>query len=249
MTELEKIEYARQFIEKLANGVDPLTDQPVPDGDLVNNVRISRCFFYVADILRQVAEKGGVSRLPEAEGKGKKVPFFLSQEKRGDFEFSDRPVPLSEIVRRLNSLVNSDSMRKLTYNDAAEWLVDRGFLSASVDENGVRRKDVAPEGEAIGITKEERFSRSGVYKVAVYSREAQEFLLDNLDSIFDFAEKYRNERKEEKKRPWTREDEEELITLFQGAATARQIAAKLNRPTREVEKRLIRLGLLSEAED
>ena len=86
-------------------------------------------------------------------------------------------------------------------------------------------------------------------EIAEIGREAQEFLLDNLDSIFDFAEKYRNERKEEKKRPWTREDEEELITLFQGAATARQIAAKLNRPTREVEKRLIRLGLLSEAED
>ena len=44
MTELEKIDYARRFIEKLANGVDPLTDQPVPDGELVNNVRISRCF-------------------------------------------------------------------------------------------------------------------------------------------------------------------------------------------------------------
>ena len=247
MTELEKIDYARRFIEKLANGVDPLTDQPVPDGELVNNVRISRCFFYVADILRQVVENGGV-RPPEAEGRGKKVPFFLSEEKRSGFALSDEAIPLSEIVRRLNDLIDPGSMKKLTYNDAAEWLVDGGFLSVFTDEKGARRKDVTPEGEAIGIRKEERFSKNGVYKVSVYSREAQEFLLDNLDSVFAFTEKYRDERKREKKRPWTREDEEELINLFQKPATVKQIAAKLNRPAREVEKRLLRLGLLT-AED
>ena len=54
MTELEKIEYAKSFIDKLANGINPLDESPIPDGDVVNNVRLSRCFFYVSDILRQV---------------------------------------------------------------------------------------------------------------------------------------------------------------------------------------------------
>ena len=62
MTELEKIAYAKTYIEKLANGINPLTDQPVPDSDSINNVRISRCLFYVSDILRQIAENGGVSQ-------------------------------------------------------------------------------------------------------------------------------------------------------------------------------------------
>ena len=62
MTEVEKIEYAKLYIEKLANGINPLTGQAVPDTDLINNVRISRCLFYVSDILRQVVERGGVSK-------------------------------------------------------------------------------------------------------------------------------------------------------------------------------------------
>ena len=37
MTELEKIAYAKTYIEKLANGINPLTDQPVPDSDSINN--------------------------------------------------------------------------------------------------------------------------------------------------------------------------------------------------------------------
>ena len=56
MTELEKIAYAKTYIEKLANGINPLTDQPVPDADSINNVRISRCLFYVSDLLRQIVE-------------------------------------------------------------------------------------------------------------------------------------------------------------------------------------------------
>ena len=56
MTEMERIGLARTYIEKLANGVNPLTDQEIPENDSINNVRISRCLFYVADVLKQVQE-------------------------------------------------------------------------------------------------------------------------------------------------------------------------------------------------
>lgn len=80
MTELEKIEYTKSFIDDLANGINPLDGTPVPDGELLNNVRISRCMFYVSDILRQVVEN--------SEGKNKKRPtemgesLGISEEKR-----------------------------------------------------------------------------------------------------------------------------------------------------------------------
>ena len=59
MTELEKIAYAKSFIDKLANGTNPLDDTPIPENDIANNVRLSRCFFYVSDILRQICENAG----------------------------------------------------------------------------------------------------------------------------------------------------------------------------------------------
>ncbi len=48
MTEHEKIEYTKSFIDKLANGINPLDDMPIPENNIVNNVRLSRCFFYVS---------------------------------------------------------------------------------------------------------------------------------------------------------------------------------------------------------
>ena len=43
MTELEILLHAKSYIDKMAQGINPLTDEAVPDGDMVNNVRISRC--------------------------------------------------------------------------------------------------------------------------------------------------------------------------------------------------------------
>ena len=58
-TELEILIHAKGYLDKLANGINPLTDEPLPETDVVNQVRISRCLFYVSGVLRQVIEQGG----------------------------------------------------------------------------------------------------------------------------------------------------------------------------------------------
>lgn len=60
MTEIEKIQYARGFIDKLANGINPLNNTAIPENKVINNVRIARCMFYVSDILRRLADNGGI---------------------------------------------------------------------------------------------------------------------------------------------------------------------------------------------
>lgn len=82
MTEADKIAHARVYMEKLANGINPLTNQVVPDADLINNVRISRCFFYVAQLLKDLEEQANPVRIP---GKSAKSPFRLSLEARAKF--------------------------------------------------------------------------------------------------------------------------------------------------------------------
>lgn len=54
MTQLEIIARAQMYLEKLANGVNPLTNEEVAENDVVNNVRISRCLFYTSGILKQI---------------------------------------------------------------------------------------------------------------------------------------------------------------------------------------------------
>ena len=69
MTELETLQRAKMYLDKLANGINPLTDSLLPDSDCVNQVRISRCLFYVSDVLRKLIENGGIIVKPQKSKK------------------------------------------------------------------------------------------------------------------------------------------------------------------------------------
>ena len=72
MTELEILKRAKLYIDKMANGKNPITDEEAGENDVINNVRVARCLFYVSGVLDKVIASGG-----EVEGKAKKKDPFL----------------------------------------------------------------------------------------------------------------------------------------------------------------------------
>lgn len=178
MTELEKIEYAKSFIDKLANGINPLDDTEVKEDDVVNNVRLSRCFFYVSDVLRQVIENGGITKK-----KSSFLRFHLSSEQLADFSYSASPIPISEVAKRLNTLISDENMRKITHRDLTNWLLVIGMLFEHSTADGTTSKRPTEQGNGIGISTEIRTGQRGEYTVVLYNKEAQTFIIDNLDAI------------------------------------------------------------------
>ncbi len=57
MKEVEILRHAKQYLEKMAKGINPLTDQSVPQTDLIVNARISKCLAYVSSILQKEISK------------------------------------------------------------------------------------------------------------------------------------------------------------------------------------------------
>ena len=100
MTDLETIKRVRMYIDKLANGINPLNDFILPQSDIVNNVHISRCLFYTSDILRQIIEND--KNTDKNKKNNKKEDFYISFENIQKFPFSDTPIPISEIAKRIN---------------------------------------------------------------------------------------------------------------------------------------------------
>ena len=184
MTDVEKIEYAKGFIDKLANGINPINDEPIPENDIANNVRLSRCFFYVSDILRQVIENGGIkaTRTP----KPKKQEFSLTPEQRLSLQASNVPLTVSEISKHLNSFINEETTKLLGVTAITNWLSDAGFLATVTLANGKHRKNPTLRGKEIGIFTEERTGKYGTYISILYNAKAQQFIFDNLEAIVAF---------------------------------------------------------------
>ena len=179
MTELEKIAYAKSFIDNLANGINPLDDTPIPDDDIANNVRLSRCFFYVSDILRQVYENGGVTKPKRTP----KIPFAVSLEQLEKFEYSVESIPVSEIAKRIYAMADNENMEKVSYRQINQWLLNIGMLYLHDFDGKKPVKRPTEEGNQIGITVETRMGRYGEYQVVLYNEGAQRFILDNLEAV------------------------------------------------------------------
>ena len=96
MTELEKMQREKMCIDKLANGIDPLTDNEMTDDRTLNNVRVSRCLFYVSEVLGKVIDNGGEvgRKSKKTEPKQKLLPFEITAEQGAMVEISEQPSEL-----------------------------------------------------------------------------------------------------------------------------------------------------------
>ena len=227
------------YVQKLANGVNPTDGSEVPDGDVVNDVRISRCLFFVADVLRQVLENGGAAPAPKAEEKLRRLAFDLTFKQRERFEYSDIPITISELARRLNALIDTENMTKLPYTAISSWLTGLGLLETVTLPGGKLAKRPTEEGLENGIAVVERIGQNGPYHAVVYNAAAQHFVLDNLDAIIAEVK----DAVALQGTPWTQEQDEMRSRMRAGGEPIKQIAAVLKRRPSAVVSRVKKLGL------
>lgn len=236
MTELETIARAKMYIDKLANGINPLDDTAVAENDIVNNVRISRCLFFVSDTLRRVLENGGVG----VASRVKKNKFKITAEELEKFEFSDRPIPVSEITKRINDIADTENSTKLSHNTITSWLSEIGMLNEMINTEGKKRKRPTAEGAELGIFVKEVTSQNGTFNVVFYNKSAQKFIVDNIPSVI---ENHSDKTIEENQGlPWTDEQQQQLVEMFRQNASINEIASALNRSCGGIRARLKKLG-------
>lgn len=236
MTELETIARAKMYIDKLANGINPLDDTAVAENDIVNNVRISRCLFFVSDTLRRVLENGGVG----VTSRVKKNKFKITAEELEKFEFSDRPIPVSEITKRINDIADTENSTKLSHNTITSWLSEIGMLKEMINTAGKKSKRPTAEGAELGIFVKEVTSQNGTFNVVFYNKSAQKFIVDNIPSVI---ENHSDKTIEENQGlPWTDEQQQQLVEMFRQNASINEIASALNRSCGGIRARLKKLG-------
>ena len=175
--DIKTVQHAKDYLDDLARGINPLTKETVEDGDVINNIKISRCLLYVSDVLGEVVENGGINK----KRKKSLEHFDIQKLDLNNFNYFAEPVSISVFAKRLNDLV-PETMKKLKVTAITNWLVDVEMLSI-VQVNGKNHKRVTKNGESIGITMEQRNGQYGPYYAVLYNESAQRFIIDNINSI------------------------------------------------------------------
>lgn len=240
MTELEKIEYTKGFVDKLAEGINPIDGTPIAEGDLLNNVRISRCMYYVSDILRRVIENGGLEGKKSAK-RGRAL-FALDSSARRELTPADEPLRISQVTSLINERVDPEKMKNLRSGVITRWLLGIGALEEVQLPSGKETKLPTPQGRGLGLITQEFRGENSVYSVVLYKPEAQQFIFDNLDAI-EQLNREKGGSRENGGKPWSTQDDETLGTLVREGVEKTEIARTLGRTVGAVTARLKRLGL------
>ena len=246
-TELDTIKRAKEYIDKLANGIDPFTDKPVPDGDIINNVKLSRCFFYISGILEKVIENGGevvkpqvaVSVIPHKRGS-----VVITDEARAKFRCFINEVSLSTFTDMINKHIDRDVSVKLKDYAIADWLTVIGMLSEERLPNGKLKRVPTENGISEGMRLSEYFTDGGFPRYAIMlSPEAQQFVLDNIDAI---AEMNGLPREKHKRLPFEVTDEmRQKLASTEKFVRATDITQNINSYVDEEKSGMLKIGSVS----
>ena len=181
------LERAEMYLRKLSCGVNPLTEENLPEGDTCRQERISKCLLYVADYLQQIvcpkpkAAKAEKQEKPKRKREFPNQELALSEEAIAKFEFSEEPLSLSAIVRRVNALIPEGSgMIPLMYADVAEVLTQEGYLQKQEGAAGKETNLPTPQGEEKGFSRVEEDIRGHFSIFTKCNTDAQKFVIENI---------------------------------------------------------------------
>ena len=176
MNDRNKSIIAKDWILKLANGINPLDGSAIPDGDIVNNVHISRCLFYVSELL------GTYQIMSNKRSKAYENEFYIKLEDIEKVTIVER-TGIASFVREINKLI-PDNTRPISYGKILNWLMANGYLEEVEVDNFGKRKNPTASGSAVGISAGLREGTNGQYWAVEYNSNAQRFILSNINAIF-----------------------------------------------------------------
>lgn len=108
--------------------MNPIDGSILPDSDIVNNVHISRCLFFVSNLLEEMGKK------KPSQQKQYESEFQLTPEAASKVYIAER-TGIATFVKEINKVI-PDNMKPLAASKVTQWLVSAGYLEEQERSDG-----------------------------------------------------------------------------------------------------------------
>lgn len=173
--DMKKLERAIIYVERMAEGHNPVNNEVLETSNILNDSNIVRCMYFIKDILKEVYDNNGVI------GEVKTIPFDYKI--LTEFKYQ-RDQSISNFFRQINDIGSKYNMEKIKAKPVIDWLKDNGYLGQqSLDAYEKKSTVVTNKGMELGIYNESKTFNGRNYLAVIYNKDAQEFIVDNLKCI------------------------------------------------------------------
>lgn len=180
---------ASLYLQKLSTGRNPLDGTVLAeDNEWVFDPNVQRSLQYAVDVLQDYYISSA-RQTPRSE----REPFRISPDQRKSIYISQKPVGVSVVAGRVNKVLEPNVI-SVAGGHMTAWLQNCGLLKPETTD-GETMKVPTPEGEKMGISIHDFTTRDGrPYRKCLYDRNAQMFLIDNLETIAEYTAQRRAAR-------------------------------------------------------
>lgn len=134
MKEIDVIKHAKNYMDMLSKGVNPITKEKYPQNSDINNERLLKCFSFVAEILDKVITREAenvnytetLSKLPDEKNQNSKTP--TPDLKAVNIQETNQNDNSNEPLYFPNSLVSED----LEGIDVVNTLIEKGLIKQGI---------------------------------------------------------------------------------------------------------------------
>lgn len=177
--DMNRLDVAIRYIQRIADGCNPVTNELVEDDAVLNDPNVIRCMFFVKDVLEEVRRSNGV--ISSRRTKSRKEPFPFEILKHFQYQ-EDKTI--SHLLEQIHAPAEGLDIKKISPQTITGWLKTAGYLTVEYCLE-VRKESTMPteKGRALGIYTEVRTYGANSYLTVIYNRQAQEFLTTNFEAI------------------------------------------------------------------
>ncbi|MEE5992356.1 MAG: hypothetical protein V3G42_03845 [Oscillospiraceae bacterium] len=189
MTEQKRLIFAKAYIDAMRNGVNPVDLQPIPETDVLNDEHIQNCLAYVSEILGAVIENGGTDEKDDIPKRShsRKLNYFITSEQISQLKINESLTYVSDISKELNKFSKVNGCKQLQAKHINQWLVSIEMLESVETAPERICKKSTEQGEKIGIHSKYALDGKNIpYYRTFFSKEAQQFIYDNIDAIIEY---------------------------------------------------------------
>lgn len=188
MEKIKLLERAKFYSEQLRLGIEPISGIRISENNPYNTEKMRNYFEFVSDILGEILDNNGVVRLPGNEKNSlNKKTFNASFINKKEVYIGERAVKPIVLVNRINYVADKEKTGNFSLTVLNKWLVENNYLEAHKELSTIRKTvyELNNNSRRIGIRQREYVDRKTgeIKKILLLSKEAQEFILDNLDKM------------------------------------------------------------------
>lgn len=185
MKEFDKktLETAIIYVKRLAEGNNPINNQPMEEDTVLNNPNVIRCMYFVREVLEEVYNNNGATK-KKAEKTASAIETF-PREVLSQYSYREDK-SIQNIISQIYEPVRSKGLKMLSGKVINDRLMANGYITEVYSEEFNKNVKVPTEkGIKVGM-RAERVEYPGRTFISIfYNKEGQEFLIANFLKLLD----------------------------------------------------------------